>query len=222
MIRKKLTNTTNKLGRVWTFGLWTCLVLWMRGSRFTSLLLFQLFCGCGFPLHCFSVYLEFGIAESLESNAALVVKLLWISFVAQWFSPWLGAVCPIPLRSFFCNVLPVLQRSSVQKALDAFSMCCMWANFGKRWRMQALQCDAGGRPAEAYGVHWMAYVVYRRTSLSIQLQCPCEACSCHASRRQATASWWVPQQCWDSAPMRRENHRAALHDFGPGVLPGVT
>ena len=70
-------------------------------------------------------------------------------------------------------------------------------------------------------IEW-AYVVYRRTSLSIQLQCPCEACSCHASRRQGTASWLVPQQCWDSAPMRRENHRAALHDFGPGVLPGVT
>ena len=52
---------------------WTCFVLWMRGSRFTSLLWFQLFCGCGFPLHCFSVYLEFGITESLESNAALVV-----------------------------------------------------------------------------------------------------------------------------------------------------
>ena len=215
MICKKLTNTTNKLGRVWTFGL-------------------ALFCGCGVPasLHCccFNFFADAGSRSivflsiwNLESLNHWNPMQHWLLWSVLWLSGFhLGLALCAPFRSFFCNVLPVLQRSSVQKALDAFSMGCMWANFGKRWRMQALQCDAGGRPAEAYGVHWMAYVVYRRTSLSIQLQCPCEACSCHASRRQATASWWVPQQCWDSAPMRRENHRAALHDFGPGVLPGVT
>ena len=190
----------DKLGRVWT-----CCVLWMRVP---APLLLQLFCGCGFPLHCFAVRCLFSVYA--------MQHWLLISF-------WLSLVLTVALCApfLFCNALPVLPWSSVQKALDAFSVGRMWDNLGKRWRMQALQCDARGRPAEAYGVHWMAYVVYRRTSLSIQLQCPCEACSCHASRWQGTASWWVPQQCWDPAPMRRENHRAALHDFGPGVLPGV-
>ena len=101
MICKKLTNTTNKLGRVWTFGLWTCFVLWMRGSRFTSLLLFQLFCGCGFPLHCFSVYLEFGITESLESNAALVVMNQFCGSVVFTLA-WRCVPHSVPFFAMFC------------------------------------------------------------------------------------------------------------------------
>jgi len=97
----------------------------MRGSRFTSLLLFQLFCGCGFPLHCFSVYLEFGITESLESNAALVVM---ISFVAQWFSPWLGAVCPIPFLFLQCfaRTAKKFSAKSFGRLLNGLHVSQLW------------------------------------------------------------------------------------------------
>ena len=73
----------------------------MRGSRFTSLLLFQLFCGCGFPLHCFSVYLEFGIAESLESNAALVVMNQFCGSVVFTLA-WRCVPHSVPFFAMFC------------------------------------------------------------------------------------------------------------------------
>ena len=73
----------------------------MRGSRFTSLLLFQLFCGCGFPLHCFSVYLEFGITESLESNAALVVMNQFCGSVVFTLA-WRCVPHSVPFFAMFC------------------------------------------------------------------------------------------------------------------------
>jgi len=99
------------------------------------------FVDAGFPLHfivvvstflrmrvpapLFSVYLEFGITESLESNAALVVM---ISFVAQWFSPWLGAVCPIPFLFLQCfaRTAKKFSAKSFGRLLNGLHVSQLW------------------------------------------------------------------------------------------------
>ena len=123
MICKKLTNTTNKLGRVWTFGL-------------------ALFCGCGVPasLHCCCfyffadagsrsiVFLSIWNLESLNHWNPMQHWLLWISFVAQWFSPWLGAVCPIPFLFLQCfaRTAKKFSAKSFGRLLNGLHVSQLW------------------------------------------------------------------------------------------------